>query len=157
MQTLELLRKEIKNELRIDVCDSTRKREFVYARSLYFKLARELTKYSLDYIGNTVNKDHSTVLHGIKLFDETICKYEHNLMVLYYDIMEKYSEVEFNEYDDPIGYWKLRCSELEDKYHDVVDQYNKLVHTSLFLRGVMKKRGYKHKILDSPIKRFEKV
>ena len=44
-----------------------RERRFVNARHVYFYLARELTKFSLERIGHRCgNRDHSTVLHGIR-------------------------------------------------------------------------------------------
>jgi hypothetical protein len=56
-----------KANLSIDVVKSkTRKRSIVEARQIYFKRAREITKKSLWEIGAYLNKDHSTVLHGIK-------------------------------------------------------------------------------------------
>jgi hypothetical protein len=43
-----------------------RKREIVEARQFYCKYARGHTKHSLQQIGNIINKDHATVLHGIR-------------------------------------------------------------------------------------------
>tara|TARA_B100000424_G_C22819580_1_gene438501 strand:- start:178 stop:567 length:390 start_codon:yes stop_codon:yes gene_type:complete len=47
----------------------SRKRPYVYQRAVYFKICKEKAKCSLEQIGRTVNKDHATVLHGIKIFD----------------------------------------------------------------------------------------
>jgi len=55
------------NELNLS--DASRKREIVQYRWVGFKLARMLTKSSLTTIGKVYNKDHATVLHGIKEFD----------------------------------------------------------------------------------------
>jgi len=43
-----------------------RKREVVDARFLYYRLAKERTKESLARIGEYVNKNHTTVLFGLK-------------------------------------------------------------------------------------------
>jgi len=45
----------------------SRKTELIRARILYYRLAKEQTKASLSEIGTLAgNKDHATVLHGIK-------------------------------------------------------------------------------------------
>lgn len=46
-----------------------RKRNIVELRWVAFKLTRTLTRLSLTQIGELYNKDHATVLHGIKQFD----------------------------------------------------------------------------------------
>jgi chromosomal replication initiator protein len=43
----------------------SRGRPIVEARQIYFKRAKEITKCSLAAIGLLVNRDHSTVIHGI--------------------------------------------------------------------------------------------
>ncbi len=50
----------------------SREREIVYMRSIYYKLCKEFTFESLTKIGNTVNKDHATVIHGLKIFENII-------------------------------------------------------------------------------------
>ena len=40
-------------------------REIVDARCVYYLRAKELTRSSLSSIGELVNRDHATVLHGI--------------------------------------------------------------------------------------------
>lgn len=50
----------------------TREREIVEARQIYFVRAKLFTKASLAAIGKLVNKDHATVLHGIKTVNNVI-------------------------------------------------------------------------------------
>lgn len=53
------------NELGLDT--KSRKRELVYARYVFYK---ELNKHeSLQRIGDFFNRDHATVLHGIRQYD----------------------------------------------------------------------------------------
>jgi len=47
-------------------------RELVMVRNLYFKYAKEFTKYSLAQIGMLVKKNHSTVVHGLKTIENDI-------------------------------------------------------------------------------------
>ena len=63
---------QIKNIL-IDLFDNdfsqpNRQRHNVYQRAVYFRLCRDLTPYALSDIGAVINKDHASVLHGLKLF-----------------------------------------------------------------------------------------
>jgi len=65
---------EIKNiiwdELMLLPDYETRKRENITARQFYYKFAKLLTKKSLYEIGREVNRDHATVLRGLKMFDD---------------------------------------------------------------------------------------
>jgi hypothetical protein len=57
----------IKTNISVDVMKGkSRKREVVEARQLFFKRAKEITNLSLSKIGSRLNRDHSTVLYGIK-------------------------------------------------------------------------------------------
>ena len=48
----------------------------VRARHIFFYLARQLTSFSLDRIGHKCgNRDHSTVLHGIRKVEASLDKY----------------------------------------------------------------------------------
>lgn len=48
----------------------SRKRHIVEARYIYFFLARKLTDFSLSDISSLLNKNHSTVLYGIKTVND---------------------------------------------------------------------------------------
>lgn len=43
------------------------KQELCDARTIYSSLARKLTKYSLQSIGDVINRNHATVLHHCKV------------------------------------------------------------------------------------------
>jgi len=47
----------------------TRKQEVVFARQLSFYLGKQYTKLSLYSLGKFFDKDHATVLHGIKMIE----------------------------------------------------------------------------------------
>lgn len=60
------------------IADSTREREVVEARHVYCRRARESTDASLAQIGRKINRDHASVLYGIrqaKEITEVIKKY----------------------------------------------------------------------------------
>lgn len=67
--SLEFILEDISNKTNIPVelmKLKTRGRPIVESRQIYFKRAREVTKFSLYTIGLLVNRDHSTVMYGIR-------------------------------------------------------------------------------------------
>ncbi len=65
----EKIKELILNELGLDVNKESRKREIIEARSLYFYLLKRLyPKMSLAAIGESMNKNHATVVHALKNF-----------------------------------------------------------------------------------------
>lgn len=62
----------INKETGIDITKRKRTNEYVFARTVYYKLARELTNLSLEEIGRQVNKDHCSVIHNLRNFNEAI-------------------------------------------------------------------------------------
>tara|TARA_R100001460_G_scaffold33140_2_gene64808 strand:- start:4370 stop:4792 length:423 start_codon:yes stop_codon:yes gene_type:complete len=61
----------VEKELQInDIGVKTRTRELSQARFIYFKLAKNLCRYkSLAAIGRAVNRDHATVINGLKKYN----------------------------------------------------------------------------------------
>ena len=63
---------QIKNMLidlfKNDFSKKNRQRHNVYQRAVFFRLCRDLTPYALTDIGAVLDKDHASVLHGLKLF-----------------------------------------------------------------------------------------
>jgi|TARA_S200002703_G_scaffold64487_1_gene55799 hypothetical protein len=73
----------VQKETGLDLSIPRRNRERVYARALFFKLARRHTYHSLSQIGALIGKDHASVLHGIRIFDNVIVEYEKDLYDTY--------------------------------------------------------------------------
>lgn len=64
---LRMVQKELDLE---DITIKNRSREMSQARFIYFKLAKKYCRYaSLSKIGRVVNRDHATVINGLKKFD----------------------------------------------------------------------------------------
>lgn len=71
-----------------DISVKDRTRHMSQARFIYFKLARKYCRYaSLARIGNVVNRDHATVINGLKKF-ETEARYDQYM----YDVYDKISK-----------------------------------------------------------------
>jgi len=79
---LETIRDYIEANIKVSLKKKTRTRDMAYARAVYYKLAKRYTVQSLTSIGKLVGRDHATVLHGLKLFDEAVM-YSEPLKVVY--------------------------------------------------------------------------
>lgn len=68
----EMIKEIVDNYFEINLKRNTRKRQYVEARAVFYKLCREFTKLSLEEIGKQVNRDHASVLHGIRSLNNWI-------------------------------------------------------------------------------------
>jgi len=66
MIALRYIKGLVNESLEIDISDNNKQRKYSDGRALYYVLCREFTSYTLNDIGKEVNKDHSTVVHGIQ-------------------------------------------------------------------------------------------
>jgi len=63
---LEIIKQEVEYHTGIpNIKGKTRKKEFISAQAVFFSVARKKTKCSLYDVGDTVDRDHSTVIYGI--------------------------------------------------------------------------------------------
>jgi len=62
---LKQIKDIVEEYLQIKLESRKRDREHSDGRALYYKLCREFTHHSLYTIGRQVDRDHSSVLHGI--------------------------------------------------------------------------------------------
>ena len=67
--TIKQVLESVEAETGLSLRGSSRVREFVYARSVYYKLCRELTSEGSVEIARLVDRNHATVLHGLKTFE----------------------------------------------------------------------------------------
>lgn len=63
---LRYIKKLVEIHSGVDLSSKKRDREHSDARALYYQLSREFTEHTFSAIGATVNRDHSTVVHGVK-------------------------------------------------------------------------------------------
>ena len=62
--------KAINTALEIDITQNNRKREIVYGRFIFYSIMRRKNKtMSVEKIGKFLNKNHATVLNGLRQFD----------------------------------------------------------------------------------------
>ena len=131
----KIIKKAVENAFNTFIDVKSRKREIVYIRSIYYKLCKDFTKESLDAIGKHVNKDHATVLNGLKIFDNIIDNFwEKELFNVYLDIRKTIQNkitLEVKSYDPDKFYRdKYRIAfKLEEKALIMMDNYM-LLHGS---------------------------
>lgn len=112
---LDKIKEIVEIETDSDLKLKSRQREIVYARSIYYKLCKTHTRATLSSIGKSVKKDHATVLHGLRLFDDVITKYEdaqdykriHGKL----DRMFRNKSTSIERFVDPLGYYREKYKE----------------------------------------------
>lgn len=93
-KTLKEIRKVVEQEFNLNINKKIRSNEYVYARAVYYKLCKVITQAPLADIGKTLNKNHATVLHGIRIFDSFLIQkvfYKTELSI-YKKILDVYTE-----------------------------------------------------------------
>ena len=76
--TSEQIMHIVNKEYDLDVSIKTRKREVVYAKKIYIKLAREATLETLEQIGKNLNMPHDNVLYHLRKLDCIYDSYKKN-------------------------------------------------------------------------------
>jgi hypothetical protein len=118
MKTTEIIKELILEETGIDIADKIRTRTNVEYRSLYFLIVKNLEpKLSLREIGEAVNKDHATVIHGINQY-EIFIKYNKDLENIRTRVLLKYaknhSRYGMISIDEEINLLEKRIVELQE-------------------------------------------
>jgi len=127
----ELVIDETKVDLNNPDIVKRRTSKCVYARMHYYKLVREYTNMSLHQIARTLKpaKDHATVLHGLKLFEDMHESYQHvrdthKQLKMRVDYILRLQEQEGLTFEQSIS--KLQT--LEEVNKNLIDQNKNLIH-----------------------------
>jgi len=127
--TQKIVREIVENYYKIDITDITRKRLYVEARALYYKLLRDNTRLSMEEIGKGMNKDHSTVVYFIKQVKDWI-EYDRELRTDYEILNERLTKaIELNPKGFKVsetyeGFWEKEYKTLKAAYDELQMQYN---------------------------------
>ena len=94
MITFKNIRTAVQDHYKLNINITTRRAPYVVARTIYFKLCKELTGQPLSSIGHTLNKNHATVLHAIRIIFESwvFCNTQEHLSIyshLYQSLTEQ--------------------------------------------------------------------
>jgi hypothetical protein len=114
---IQKFKKIIEFETGVNVEIVSRKRNFVEARAIYYKLLRDISGMTLHAIGDTVNKDHATILHSLKSVDDWM-RYDTKLADKYKNILyaiDNVDDTDFNSLRYENMMLKLRIEEFEKR------------------------------------------
>lgn len=116
---MESLKNVVNKVFDLDIMENSRGRSYVYARYVYAKILRD-KGLSVQDIGRSINKDHSTIVHYCKQID-FIVKQDTELA-------EKYllcKDIFFN--NAPYIKKKLKEAELESRLFKLTADYEQLL------------------------------
>jgi len=94
--TIDKIKEIVETETGIELNNKSRRTELVYTRAMYYNLCREYTLHSLEVIGKSVDKNHATVLHGLKLYRDWIEQHEERYIQAY-ERIDKLVSIEFKK------------------------------------------------------------
>lgn len=80
------IKETIETDLLVNLSENSRRRAIIEARCVYYKICYDKLNMSLAAIGKTVNRDHATVLHGIRAVFPTLEHYNKELYDYYLTI-----------------------------------------------------------------------
>jgi len=87
---------------RDEFISSSRKREIVDSRMIYFAVARNLGGYTLSELGKSVNRDHATVMYAIRNYDH-LSSYDETMKHKYYKASIIFRTLEYKPKAERIG------------------------------------------------------
>lgn len=129
--TQRIIKGIVEDYYKLDITTPTRKRPYIEARAIYYKLLRDHTHYSLHAIGATMEKDHSTVLYFTRkakdwlLYDKD---FENDFLTLNNKLV-KAKELNpdgFKRAETLEGFWEGQYSKLDKQYKELEIRYNYL-------------------------------
>lgn len=128
--TLQGILSMVTRRSELNLTQSSRMKEYVYSRAVYFKLCREFTNFSFKEIGSLVDKDHASVMHGMKVF-EMLEFHKDPVMNIYNECKTILTSVKENldvnlkaglYEDEEVEYWQTRYENMRDLYVNAVEK-----------------------------------
>lgn len=128
----------------------SRAKEYVYSRAIFFKLAREFTNFSFKEIGDMVDKDHATVMHGLKVYDSIVFNKDTRYIKIYEECevilnsIRENREVQnprelFTEEDEETEYWRVRYEKMANMYIEKAEELKKYKDKYLKSKSILEK------------------
>jgi len=94
MQTIESIKEVVETFFDIDLGSKKRDNMHFRTRSIFYKLCFNYThKPTYQAVGDSVNRDHSTVIYSVRTFDDNI-KYDKELRDMYDCLKQTFKEFE---------------------------------------------------------------
>ncbi len=128
--SISQIKVQVSKELGLSLNRNTRRREYVYARAIYFKLCREFSHATLTSIGKSVNRDHASVLHGLFVFD-VIALHKDTILSSYTKIRNELliqSDDDLKKYNGD-NYYKIKYNQLIEDFQELQKKYDLINET----------------------------
>ena len=123
----QTIKKLVEDYYTLKIDSKTRKREYIEARAIYYKLLRDNSRMSLSAIGKTMNKDHATVLYTINKIDDWV-QYDKQLRQDYETLTSRLKHAmmlnpeQFKESINIEGFYEIEYKKLEEKHTYIVNK-----------------------------------
>ena len=114
MKELKTIKQFIDKEAGYDISIRLRNAEAVNFRTLYCKLAIETTRETLETIGKEIGRDHATVIHSRKLFNEIM-------------EIDKYREIYYDYRKNILGLLEKEAYKNEKQYNELKKKFNNAI------------------------------
>lgn len=98
MINISYIRSIVEEVTKQDIGRICREHEVVLARNIYFHIAKDRTGLPYAEIGRSVNKDHASVIHGIKRVNEWM-SYDKTVVSLYDSVIDAIDEAYDYKFD----------------------------------------------------------
>ena len=143
----ETIKQLVENYFKIQLNSKTRRREYVEARAIYYKLLRENTRMSLASIGKTMNRDHATALHSIRKIEDWLqfdkqLRQDYNTLNARVQHAIRLNPELFKEVKSVEDFYEVEYKKLEERYNQILKkntlEYRDLVTKYNFLKSVLK-------------------
>lgn len=128
--SISQIKVQVSKELGLSLNRNTRRRDYVYARAIYFKLCREFSHATLTSIGKSVNRDHASVLHGLFVFD-VIALHKDTILSSYTKIRNELliqSDDDLKKYNGE-NYYKIKYNQLIEDFQELQKKYDLINET----------------------------
>tara|TARA_B100001939_G_C16847252_1_gene575753 strand:- start:354 stop:821 length:468 start_codon:yes stop_codon:yes gene_type:complete len=132
----KLIRQIVEEYFNLQLIRETRRREYVEARAFYYKFCKLFCKLSLQAIGESLGKNHATVLNGLNRLDGWLT-YDKRLQS-YYNELDRSIRKALKDIDDDYSFvsveqlYEMKYNTLTEKYCNLITKYN-------FLKSRLKK------------------
>lgn len=132
--TIDFIKKTVEKMSGIeDISIPIRKENYVELRCVYYKLCKdfslELKNPTLFEIGDCIKRNHATVIHGLKKFDDLITTNSLKQKDVYFNsIMKINNQIELIDVPEEIqkerikDYFRIKHIALSNKYREVVNK-----------------------------------
>lgn len=147
-------------KFKIDLSTKSRKRDIVEKRFIAFKITKELcNNVTLERIGKAYKRDHASVLHGLKKFNEL--KYQQSFLesLNIYESSKQDLRETFNLIDNTAENLQLSINELKQRYRVkfsiMIDKFHSVIRKKDIVINNLKNRKIIHQIAELDDKTFK--